>query len=152
VLTGPGRSAAAVLVKEVRQANGGHQGGGQAKACGGVAAILLAGADLCVVLLEHGGVAVATPGVNLVTAASDHSLITADVLVDFPAEVGFVSGVGGAVLEELQGLGCVRAVLVVEGVGAVVAVVGIALVTLYAGACLDEAEDKEGRCQGEEKL
>ena len=60
-----------------------------------------------------------------------HQLLT--VLVDFPAEVGFVSGVGGAVLEELQRLGCVRAVLVVEGVGAVVAVVGIALVTLYAG-------------------
>lgn len=32
MLTGPGRSAAAVLVKEVRQAHGGHQGGGQAKA------------------------------------------------------------------------------------------------------------------------
>ena len=32
VLTGPGRSAAAVLVKEVGQAHGGHQGGGQAKA------------------------------------------------------------------------------------------------------------------------
>jgi len=152
VLTGPGRSAAAVLVKEVGQAHGGHQGGGQAKACGGVAAVLLAGADLGVVLLEHSGVALAASGVSLVAAASDHSLITADVLVDFPAEVGLVSGVGGAVLEELQGLGRVGTVLIEEGVGAVVAVVGIALVTLYAGACVDEAEDKEGRCQGEEKL
>ena len=61
-----------------------------------------------------------------------HPLLT--VLVDFPAEVGFVSGVGGAVLEELQGLGRVGTVLIEEGVGAVVAVVGIALVTLYAGA------------------
>ena len=56
------------------------------------------------------------------------------ILVDFPAEVGLVSGVGGAVLEELQGLGRVGTVLIEEGVGAVVAVVGIALVTLYAGA------------------
>ena len=61
-----------------------------------------------------------------------HQLLT--VLVDFPAEVGLVSGVGGAVLEELQGLGRVGTVLIEEGVGAVVAVVGIALVTLYAGA------------------
>jgi len=122
-LTGLGRSAAALLVKEVRQAHCGHQGGRQAKACGGVAAILLAGADLGVVLLEHGGVAVAALGVLLVAAASDHSLITANILVDFPAEVGLVGGVSGAVLEELQGLGCVRTVLVVEGVSAVVAVV-----------------------------
>jgi len=122
-LTGPGRSAAAVLVKEVRQAHGGHQGGRQAKACGGVAAILLAGADLSVVLLEHGGVAVAVLGVLLIATASDNPHITANVLVDFPAEVGFVSGVSGAVLEELQGLGCVRTVLIVEGVGTVVAVI-----------------------------
>ena len=45
------------------------------------------------------------------------------VLVDFPAEVGLVGGVSRAVLEELQGLGCVRTVLVVEGVGTVVAIV-----------------------------
>ena len=56
------------------------------------------------------------------------------VLVDFPAEVGPVSSVGGAVLEELHGLGLIRAVLVVEGVLAVEAVVGVALVALYAGA------------------
>jgi len=157
VLTGPGhgrpgRSAAAVLVKEVGQTHGGNQGGGQAKACGGVAAVFLAGADLSVVLLEHGGVAVPALGVLLVAAASDHALITADVLVDFSAEVGPVGGVGGAVLEELHSLGLVRAVLVVEGVLAVEAVVGVALVALYAGACLNEAEDKEGCCQGEEKL
>jgi len=139
-------------VKEVRQSHCGHQGGRQAKACGGVAAILLAGADLSVVLLEHGGVAVAALGVLLIAAASDNPHITANVLVDFPAEVGLVGGVSRAVLEELQGLGCVRTVLVVEGVGAVVAVIGVTLVALYAGACLNEAEDKEGRCQGEEKL
>ena len=56
------------------------------------------------------------------------------VLVDFPAEVGPVGSVGGAVLEEFHGLGLVRAVLVVEGVLAVEAVVGVALVALYAGA------------------
>ena len=56
------------------------------------------------------------------------------VLVDFPAEVGLVGGVGGAVLQELVGLGHVWAVLVVEGVGAVVAVIRVALVALYAGA------------------
>ena len=56
------------------------------------------------------------------------------VLVDFPAEVGPVGGVGGAVLEELVSLGLVRAVLIVEGVLAVEAVVGVALMALYAGA------------------
>ena len=56
------------------------------------------------------------------------------VLVDFSAEVGPVGGVGGAVLEEFVSLGLVRAVLVVEGVLAVEAVVGVALMALYAGA------------------
>ena len=45
------------------------------------------------------------------------------VLVDFPAEVGLVGGVGGAIGKELVCLGHVWGVLVVEGVGAVVAVV-----------------------------
>ena len=55
-------------------------------------------------------------------------------MVDFPAEVSFVGSVCGTVQEELHGLGLVGAVLVVEGVGAVVAVIGVALVALYAGA------------------
>ena len=44
---------------------------------GGVAAVLVAGADLGVVLLQHGGVAVAALGVRLVPAAPDDPLVTA---------------------------------------------------------------------------
>ena len=44
---------------------------------GGVAAVLVAGADLSVVLLQHGGVAVTALGVRLVPAAPDDPLVTA---------------------------------------------------------------------------
>ena len=56
------------------------------------------------------------------------------VLVDFPAVVGPVGSVGRAVLQKLQSNRRVWAVLVVEGVGTEVAVIGVALVALYAGA------------------
>ena len=44
---------------------------------GGVAAVVVAGADLSVVLLQHGGVAVTALGVSLVPAAPDDPLVTA---------------------------------------------------------------------------
>ena len=44
---------------------------------GGVAAVVVAGADLSVVLLQHGGVAVTALGVRLVPAAPDDPLVTA---------------------------------------------------------------------------
>merc|ERR1712203_342485 len=102
------------LVKQVGQTHSSQH-------AGGVAAVLVAGADLSVVLLQHGGVAVAALGVRLVPAAPDDPLVTAHVLVDFPAEVFFA--ICGTIGQELLCLLLIGCVFEVEGVAAVEVVV-----------------------------
>lgn len=140
-LTGLGRSAAALLVKEVRQSHSGQQGGRQAKACGGVAAILLAGADLSVVLLEDGGVALPALLVRDVAAPTDDPHVVTNVLVDFPTEVFF--SVIWAVLEEFFCLGDAWAVGIVEWVCTVIVVVAVTLVAFNSRTSLHETEEEE---------
>jgi len=109
------------LVKQVSQTHSSQHGSGDAEHAGGVAAVVVAGADLSVVLLQHGGVAVTALGVSLVPAAPDDPLVTAHVLVDFPAEVFFA--ICGALGQELLCLLLIGCVLEVEGVAAVEVVV-----------------------------
>jgi len=109
------------LVKQVRQTHSSQHSSGDAEHAGGVAAVVVAGADLSVVLLQHGGVALTALGVSLVPAAPDDPLVTAHVLVDFPAEVFFA--ICGALGQELLCLLLIGCVLEVEGVAAVEVVV-----------------------------
>merc|ERR1719410_323533 len=109
------------LVKQVSQTHSSQHSSGDAEHAGGVAAVVMAGADLSVVLLQHGGVAVTALGVRLIPAAPDDPLVTAHVLVDFPAEV-FIA-ICGALGQELLCLLLIRCVFEVEGVAAVEVVV-----------------------------
>lgn len=81
---GGGRDA---LLHEVGHQQGRHHGqAGYAEHGGRVASVLEALADVGVVLLEDGGVAIGLL-VLLITAATDHTLVTTHVLVDLSAEV-----------------------------------------------------------------
>jgi len=99
-----------------------------------VAPLLCALTDESVVLLEHGGVASAVLTIVLdIATATDHSLISTNVLVYFSAEVFFT--IIGAVLQELIGLWFfVGIIKVVEGVSTMCVSVWVALMTLETGS------------------
>lgn len=142
----PGRVAAGAvrgaLVYQVSQGHrgqhGDHRNGAHA---GRVAVVPGAGAHLGVVLLQHRGVALPFPLVRDPATAPDHTLVSTDVLVDFPAEVLLVGRVGLTLrLEAHLRLDC--AVFMEERIGAERLLVAVADIALEAGAWLEEAGEE----------
>lgn len=104
------------LVEEVGEGNGGNDSYyGKAQHGGRVAAILKALAHIGVILLQYSGVTVLFL-ILLPSTASDHTLLTTNVLEDFSAECIFISIIGGAFRQEFLSLRYVGVVLIVEGI------------------------------------
>lgn len=121
------------LLHHVGQGEGRHYSqAGNAEHRARVASVLRALADVGVVLLEDGGVAL--PGLLLPAAPTDHTLLTTHVLVDLSAVV-LPSVVLGAIFEELSRHRDPGVVLVEEGVGTLGLRVAGAYVALDAGSC-----------------
>jgi len=78
--------------------------------------------------------------------ASDHPLVSSNVLVNLPAEVFLVGGVSRAGLQEVVSRlgGTLRAVIgvVEEGVGAQSILVAVADITVKAGSCVDDCGEE----------
>lgn len=104
------------LVEEVGEGNGGNDSYyGKAQHGGRVAAILKTLAHIGVILLQYSGVTVLFL-ILLPSTASDHTLLTTNVLEDFSAECIFISIIGRAFRQEFLSLRYVGVVLIVEGI------------------------------------
>jgi len=125
-------------VEEEGEADSGHQSSRQLIHAGRVTSIRLAGADLGVVLLQHGGVARPVLLVLDVATPTDNPHVSTHFLIDFPAE-GVIL-IGSTFLQEFVCLGHVRRVRVVEGVSAVIVVVAVTYVAFDSRTCLHQTE------------
>jgi len=130
------------LVYQAAQRQGAQHGHHRQWAHGGwVAALGVAGADLGVVLLQHGVVTLPVLLVLHPSTATDDPLIPTHVLVDFPAEVSPVVCVRGAIHEELV-VWLDLAIVVEEWVGTERLLIAVALVALKTFSWFHKAEDK----------
>jgi len=126
------------LVEEVGQGNGGNNSNyRQAQHGGRVAPILKALAHIGVILLQYSGVTVLI-FILLPSTASDHTLLTTNVLEDFSAECILISIISGTFSKIFLSLYYSRVVLIVEWIITIRISFRRALVTLQSSTLLDK--------------
>jgi len=132
-----------LLHEETQRQGGCHSHTRHGEHGGRVAAVFSALADVGVVLLEDSAVAFLVLSVILPAAATDNSLLTAHVLVDFTAEVALVVRIGRTRLQVIFRLRFIGPVFVEEWVCTVHVFVAGALMTLNTRSCGQDGEDNE---------